>query len=468
MLFTSLQFYIFFAAVSLVYFTLPMRCRIAWLLIASFGYYAILDWRFLFILLGDTLGAYVFANVLSRSENNRIRKVWVTVAGFFFLGILGYFKYFNFFNDSFQTLFEKLGLPYLIPHMSIILPIGISFYSFQLYGYVIDVYRKKCEAEKNLVTLGVFASFFPQTAAGPIGRAPMLIPQIKKPQNFSVVDLSAGIEQILWGLFKKVVVADRLAAYVNVMFSSPGDHSGISLLLAAYLFTFQIYCDFSGYSDIAIGCARILGFRLMQNFNLPYFSQNISDFWRRWHISLSSWFGDYLYIPLGGNRVSRLCWIRNIMVVFLISGLWHGANWTFVIWGGLHGIYYFIAFAWKKLFPELRLWKWLKILITFQAVSFAWIFFRAKNFPDAIIVIERIFKHWGQIQWSGSLISMALMFPFLAMLVMIEFAFYVGWLRPPSELPAKFGLCRVTGYSLLAIIIALFGVSNASFIYLQF
>jgi len=467
MLFTSLQFFVFLAAVAILYFLLPRKLQIYWLLLASLYFYASFEGKFLFVLLCDTIIAYLCARAIAGSTCEKHRKYWVAVAGILIFGWLGFFKYFNFVNDSLRSVFIALGLSYFVPHISILLPIGISFYSFQLFGYVMDVYRHKCEAEKNIVTLSVFASFFPQTVAGPIGRASALLPQIHTPQVFSSENLVVGMQMVLWGLFKKVVIADRLAAYVNTMFHLPDTHSGASLLLAVYLFTFQIYYDFSGYSDIAIGSARILGFRLMKNFDYPYFASNITDFWKRWHISLSSWFGEYLYIPLGGNRVSHWKWVRNIMVVFLVSGLWHGANWTFIVWGALHGIFYFIARGWTILFPFIAIKKWLKVLITFHSVAFAWIFFRASSLHDACIIISRIFTQWGKFQWSGSLISVALMFPLLSLMVLIDSAFF--WKsKKQSGGQSAMTWSKMLGYTFLAIMIALFGVSQKSFLYLQF
>ncbi len=474
MLFNSYSFFLFFLIVVSVNFSLPQRWRIGFLLLASYFYYAQWQWEFCFLLLAQTLINYGCGRAIAGAKSERAAKWFVLLAALGSFGILGYYKYFNFFNDSFRALFGKLDLPYLIPHLNILLPVGISFFTFQAFGYVVDVYRKKCEAETDFMRFGLFTSFFPQLAAGPIGRAPQLLPQFRQPTRFDAGNLAVGLQLIVWGLFKKVVIADRLALYVNQMYADPAGYSGATLLLAGYFFTIQIYCDFSGYSDIAIGCARILGYNLMQNFNLPYFAGNITEFWKRWHISLTSWFRDYLYIPLGGNRVSERKWMRNIMVVFLVSGLWHGASWTFVIWGGLHGGYYFIEWLLKKVLPtrsDAPPGRWLrtfKILFTFHAVAFAWIFFRAASFTDAVTILQRIGGEFGRLYLGPSQISTLINFGLIALLFAIDLGAFVGWCRiyfTPGRFPAW---ARVAGYAALAAGIALLGITSSGFIYLQF
>ena len=474
MLFNSYAFFVFLGTVLIIHFSLPQRWRNVFLLVASYWFYMQWRWEFGLLLAAQTLINYCCARAVAGSSDRRRAKGFVALAALLSFGMLGYYKYFNFFNDSFRELFLKLGIDYLVPHLNILLPVGISFYTFQAFGYTMDVYRKQCEPERNLIRFALFTAFFPQLAAGPIGRAPALLPQLRREMRLEVGNLTTGIQLIIWGLFKKVVIADRLALYVDSAYAAPGNCSGATLLLASYLFAVQIYCDFSGYSDIAIGSAKLLGYDLMQNFNLPYFSRNISEFWKRWHISLTRWFRDYLYIPLGGNRVSRFRWGVNIMIVFLISGLWHGASWTFVIWGGLHGIYYFIEALLKRLFPEReehaqsRGRNWLKILVTFHAVVFAWIFFRAASFSDALTVIGRIGGEWGRLSLGASQITAGLNLLLVALLLAVDFAALKGWAGnyfTPGRFP---GWVRVIGYSMLAAGIALLGVTNNSFIYLQF
>lgn len=473
MLFNSYSFFVFFSIVVLINFSLPQRWRIGFLLAASYFYYMQWQWQFCFLLAGQTLISYGGGLAVARAATPRAAKWLVAAAALGSFGILGYYKYFNFFNDSFRMLFSRLDMPYLIPHLNILLPVGISFYTFQTFSYVVDVYRKKCPPEPNLIRFGLFASFFPQLAAGPIGRAPQLLVQFSRPTRFDAGNIAAGLQLMIWGLFKKVVIADRLAIYVNQMYADPQGYSGATLLLASYLFAIQIYCDFSGYSDIAIGCAKVLGYDLMQNFNLPYFAANITEFWKRWHISLTSWFRDYLYIPLGGNRVSERRWILNIMAVFLISGLWHGASWTFVIWGALHGIYYFIEWLIKKLVPPRtggdNHWvRAIKIVFMFQAVTFAWIFFRAATFTDAITVLRQISGNFGILYLGASQISTLINFGLIGLLLLVDFGALWGWCRIyfyPGRFPAW---ARVCGYSALVAGIALLGVTSSGFIYLQF
>lgn len=474
MLFNSFEFFLFLSVALIVHFSLPRRLRNIFLLIASYWFYMQWRWEFGMLLALQTLINYYAGRAIAASPNNRKAKQYVTLAALLTFGILCYYKYFNFFSDSFQSLFQLLGMNYLIPHLNILLPVGISFYTFQAFGYTMDVYRKRCEAEKNLICFALFTAFFPQLAAGPIGRAPALLPQFHNGARLEAKNFVTGLQLIIWGLFKKAVIADRLAYYVDSVFSSPESCSGSTLLVACYLFAIQIYCDFSGYSDIAIGSAKLFGYDLMQNFNHPYFSRNISDFWKRWHISLTSWFRDYLYIPLGGNRVSPLRWGGNIMTVFLVSGLWHGAAWTFVIWGGLHGIYYFIEALLKRLFPqeqgkkESHISAFLKMLVTFHAVVFAWIFFRAETFDKALTVIGRIGGSWGRVSLGSSQVTAAINLLLILLLFILDFSSRKGLCRNYFR-PGRFpGWMRVIGYSALASGIALLGVTNNNFIYLQF
>jgi D-alanyl-lipoteichoic acid acyltransferase DltB (MBOAT superfamily) len=338
MLFTSLEFLIFFPIVVALYFGCPYRYR--WLLLLAANYYFYAAWKleYIFLLLASTLISYITAILMVKPENQAKRTGLLVIGLIANLGILFAFKYFNFVNDSLRIAFNQFNLIYNVPMFQALLPVGISFYTFQSLGYTIDVYRGKLEPERHLGRFALFVSFFPQLLAGPIERASNMLPQFYEKFDFDEARVSSGLRLILWGLFKKIVIADRLGLYVNAVYNSPSDWEGWPVFLATYFFAFQIYCDFSGYSDIAIGAARVMGFNLMENFRRPYFAQSPSEFWRRWHISLSSWFRDYLYIPLGGSRVSVPRWYLNLMIVFLVSGLWHGAAWTFVIWGGLHGL----------------------------------------------------------------------------------------------------------------------------------
>lgn len=475
MLFNSFAFFAFFAIVVLIHFTLPQKWRVWFLLLTSYFYCMQFRWEFGLLLALQTLIQYVCGWRIGLSKTSKEGKLWVGIAATLSLLILGYYKYFNFFNDSFRKLFESQGLNYMVPHLNIILPIGISFYTFQTLGYSIDVYRKKCEPELHIGRFALFASFFPQLASGPIGRAPKLLPQFRRETRFDIERVMSGLQLVLWGLFKKVVIADRLSLYVNQMYGDPGSYSGVTLLLASYFFAIQIYCDFSGYTDIAIGVAKILDYDLMQNFNLPYFSHNISEFWKRWHISLTSWFRDYLYIPLGGNRVSSARWWFNIMAIFLVSGLWHGASWTFIIWGALHGTYYFIESLIGKATPKREkdykpflVIRMVQIVITFHAVALAWVFFRAATFDDALTIVHKIFCDFGHLYLGPSQITTLLSIGFILLLFSMNLLERYQWASlyfSPSRFPAWM---RVVGYAGLAILIALFGITCSNFIYLQF
>ena len=406
MLFNSWQFLIFFPTVVILFFALPGRYRQALLLLASYYFYMCWKAEYLFLILVSTLIDYTAGILMGKTERLARRRLYLILSLLTNLGLLFTFKYFNFFNDSFRLLFRHFNLIYHVPALKVLLPVGISFYTFQTLSYTIDVYRGKKEPERNLAVFALYVAFFPQLVAGPIERSTRLLPQFYEKMEFDYERVKNGLLLMAWGFFKKVVIADRLAIYVNQVYGSPGDFSGPVLLLATYFFAFQIYCDFSGYSDIAIGAAQVMGYRLMLNFNRPYFSKSISEFWKRWHISLSSWFRDYLYIPLGGNRVARWRWYANLFIVFLVSGLWHGANWTFVVWGGLHGSYLLIsiwtdgfrAFVRRKIglekHPALK--KAIRVAFTFHLVLFSWIFFRAQSLTEALFIIRNIFSNW---QW---------------------------------------------------------------------
>lgn len=403
MLFNSLEFLIFFPTVVFLYFTLPSRFQWLLLLMASYIFY--MFWRvdYALILFASTIVDYVCGRMMGRvpEENRRRRKPWLWLSLFSNLGVLFAFKYFNFFSDAARDLALLLEMEYATPVFEFLLPMGISFYTFQTMSYSIDVYYGRIAPEKHFGVFALFVSFFPQLVAGPIERAGNLLEQLRQQHSFNYQLASSGIQLMAWGFFKKVVIADRLAPMVNQVYNNPTEYEGIPLIVATLFFAFQIYCDFSGYSDIAIGAARVMGFKLMVNFRSPYFATSIKDFWSRWHISLSTWFRDYLYIPLGGNRVVKWRWYYNIFIVFLVSGLWHGASWTFVVWGALHGIYQVFATATERERSSLaqklylhripRLYKFLQIATTFFLVCLAWVFFRANNISDAWYITTHMF-----------------------------------------------------------------------------
>jgi alginate O-acetyltransferase complex protein AlgI len=477
MLFNTFEFIFFFIAISFAYFLLPYRMRIWLLLAGSYYFYMSWKWEYIPLIVGLTVINYSCALKIVGSDTITLKKAWLTLASIFSLAILFSFKYLNFANDSVKTLLHAMGVSYLVPHLDIILPVGISFYTFQALGYTVDVYRDRCKLENHFGRFALFVSFFPQLVAGPIERANRLLPQFRRQNMFDIERLTQGGKLIVWGLFKKVVIADRLAEYVNRVYAQPDLYSGSSLMLATYFFAFQIYCDFSGYSDIAIGSARILGYDLMQNFRLPYLASSISDFWKRWHISLSTWFRDYLYIPLGGRRVSAGRWTFNILAVFLVSGLWHGANWTFVAWGGVHGVLYLTENIAKRLKETFSVevpsagftMTFIKILVTFHLVVFAWIFFRAENLADAWLIISRIAADpFGSLYLGPSQLTTFISIVLIGLLISVNLLQYRGALSlhfSISHLPQKI---RWAGYLGMVIGIAVLGKGSNDFIYFQF
>jgi len=398
MSFNSLQFLVFFPIVVTLFFSLPDRARQPMLLVASYYFYACWKAEYLLLILLSTAVDYACAIWMEREPPGWRRRRFLFLSLATNLGLLFTFKYFNFVNDTLQTALRHYGLYLPLPASSLILPIGISFYTFQELAYTIDVYRGRQPAERDLGVFALYVAFFPQLVAGPISRAAHLMPQFHERRRMDVERMLGGVHLMAWGFFQKIVIADRLGSLVDQIYSNPRAYSGLPLVLATYGFAYQIYCDFAGYSNIAIGAARVLGYDLMRNFDRPYASASIPEFWRRWHISLSSWFRDYVYIPLGGNRVSTPRWYLNLFVVFLVSGLWHGANWTFVAWGALHGIYMLASVATWSRRERLRAWierrglggphHALRVLITFHLALVAWVFFRARSFSDAIFVLS--------------------------------------------------------------------------------
>jgi len=405
MLFNSFDFAIFLPIVFLLYWFVVqknLKLQNALIVVASYVFYGWWDWRFLSLIIFSTVVDYLIGQRLRTEDKQSKRKVLLWTSIVVNLGFLGFFKYYNFFLENFVDAFSFFGMQINANSLNIILPVGISFYTFQTLSYTIDVYRKKLEPTKDFIAFSAFVCFFPQLVAGPIERATNLLPQFYKKRTFEYHKAVDGMRQILWGLFKKVVIADNCAEFANQIFNNSADMNGSTLVLGAIFFTFQIYGDFSGYSDIAIGTSRLFGFDLKQNFATPYFSRDIAEFWRSWHISLSTWFRDYLYIPLGGSRGGTWMKVRNTFAIFLVSGFWHGANWTFIIWGALNAIYFLPLLltnnnrknigvvAEGKLLPSLR--ELFAMLTTFGLTVFAWIFFRAENLTHAFNYVGGIFS----------------------------------------------------------------------------
>lgn len=482
MIFNSLNFAAFLLVVFILYWFVTNRSLKAQnilLLIASYFFYACWDWRFLFLLFFSTFLDYATGIKMSDAKNGRSKKFWLWLSISLNLGFLGFFKYYNFFITSFAEAVANLGLHIDPWTLNVILPVGISFYTFHGLSYVLDIYKGRIKAEKNFVDYSVFVSFFPLLVAGPIERATHLLPQIKVKRTFQYDQAVDGLKQILWGLFKKVVIADNCAKYANIIFENYAGHSGSALVLGAIFFAFQIYGDFSGYSDIALGTAKLFGINLYRNFAFPYFSRDIAEFWRRWHISLSSWFKDYLYIPLGGSKGGTWRKVRNTFIIFLVSGFWHGANWTFIVWGLLNALYIMPSIllntnrnnmqivASGKLFPSFR--ELISILLTFALTTFAWIFFRSDSLHDAIGYISGIF--------SPSLVSL----PYFSgielagpLFLLLIFFIFVEWLGREQQyaiagfFAGKPKFVRIAWYYFLLILIFIFAGSHQQFIYFQF
>ncbi len=405
MLFNSLDFAIFFPVVFALYWFVA-KGNLKWqnllLLVSSYFFYACWDWRFLFLLMFSTLLDYYTGLKMHDARSAAMKKFWFWLSIGINLGFLGIFKYYNFFAESLATSLSAVGFHADFWTLQVILPVGISFYTFHGLSYVIDIYKDRIKPERNFVDYSVFVSFFPLLVAGPIERATHLLPQIQTKRVFDRHRAVDGLKQVLWGLFKKVVIADNCAEYVNMVFGNSEAYSGSTHVVAAIFFAFQIYGDFSGYSDIALGTARLLGIDLLRNFAFPYFSRDIAEFWRRWHISLSSWFRDYLYIPLGGSKGGDWMRIRNTFVIFIVSGFWHGANWTFIVWGLLHALFIMPSVIFKtnrnhleivapgRIFPEFR--DLIAIVVTFALTVFAWIFFRADSVSSALAFLSEMFS----------------------------------------------------------------------------
>lgn len=481
MLFNSISFAIFLPIVFFLYWFMTnknLKLQNLLLLVASYYFYACWDWRFMFLLMFSTFLDYYTGLKIEESKNQNLRKFWLWLSVGINLGFLGFFKYYNFFAESFAEMLQNFGLQVNPWTLKVILPVGISFYTFHGLSYVLDIYFKRIKAERNFVEYAVFVSFFPLLVAGPIERATHLLPQIKVKREFSYEKAIDGIRQILWGLFKKMVIADNCAVFANQIFANSATASGSELVLGALFFTFQIYGDFSGYSDIALGTARLFGIDLLRNFAFPYFSRDIAEFWRRWHISLSSWFRDYLYIPLGGSKGGNWMRIRNTFAIFLVSGFWHGANWTFIIWGFLNALFIMPSIilktnrnnleivAMNKLIPSFR--DVFNILLTFSLTVFAWIFFRAESVHHAIEYISGIIN--------ASLFTIPdVKTAAYATLILIAFFMLIEWIGREHQfalqdfLVKKPRFIRWLFYGFIILLIGLFLQTHETpFIYFQF
>lgn len=482
MLFNSISFAIFLPVVFVFYWFVTyknLKTQNLLLLLSSYFFYANWDWRFLFLLIFSTLLDYSTGLKMQESKTQRTKKYWFWLSIIVNLGFLGIFKYYNFFAESLADLFLPFGLKLDLWSLGVIIPVGISFYTFHGLSYIIDIYKNRINAERNFVDYAVFVSFFPLLVAGPIERATHLLPQIKKERTFVYTDAVDGLRQILWGLFKKIVIADNCAQFANQIFNSSSEYSGSTLFLGAFFFSFQIYGDFSGYSDIALGVAKLFGIKLLQNFAFPYFSRDIAEFWRRWHMSLSSWFRDYLYIPLGGSKGGIYEKIRNTFIIFIVSGLWHGANWTFIVWGLLNAIYFLpllisnsnrnnlTIVAESKILPTVN--DLIKIITTFTLTTFAWIFFRAENIEHALSYVSGIF-------------SMSIfkypefpdMFKSFILIIMIAIFMIIEWIGRDSRYAIEKLACvrsRTINWGIYFIIISIifiFSGKEQEFIYFQF
>jgi alginate O-acetyltransferase complex protein AlgI len=478
MFFNSLNFAIFLPIVFFLYWFVAkgnIRKQNILLLVSSYFFYACWDYRFLFLLIFSTFLDYYTGLKIFEAKSKSKKKFWLWLSIGINLGFLGIFKYYNFFAGSLAEGLSLLGFQSNFWTLKVILPVGISFYTFHGLSYVIDIYKDRIKPEKDFIDYSVFVSFFPLLVAGPIERATHLLPQIQRKREFNYSKAVDGLRQILWGLFKKVVIADSCANYANMIFNNSSEFSGSTHILGAVFFAFQIYCDFSGYSDIALGTARLFGIELLRNFAFPYFSRDIAEFWRRWHISLSTWFRDYLYIPLGGSKGGMWMKIRNTFIIFLVSGFWHGANWTFLIWGFLNALYIMPSIIFKtnrqnldivaqgKFFPTIR--EFISMTITFGLTLIAWIFFRSENVGQA-------FKYLGKI-FTKSTLSMPEVSPGALYLLIFGFVI-VEWLgREQQYAIASFGTSwkspvRWAFYTILIITIFSYSGAEQQFIYFQF
>jgi alginate O-acetyltransferase complex protein AlgI len=483
MLFNSIDFAIFLPIVFLLYwfvFNRNLRIQNLFLVLASYVFYGWWDWRFLSLIFFSTIVDYLVGRQLSGEERQGMRKVYLWVSMGVNLGLLGFFKYYNFFVDNFVAVFTFMGQEINPRTLNIVLPVGISFYTLQTMSYTIDVYRKKLEPTKDFVAFMAFVSFFPQLVAGPIERATNLLPQFFQKRKFEYMHGADGMRQILWGLFKKVVLADNCGRMADMVFENYDNSSGLVLVVGAFFYTIQIYGDFGGYSDIAIGTSRLFGFNLMRNFAYPNFARDAAEFWRRWHISLSTWFRDYLYIPLGGSKGSTWIRVRNTFAIFLVSAFWHGANWTFIIWGLLNAIYFLpLLLARKnrvnldivaagKMFPSIK--DFGKMLLTFILIAFSRIFFRSPTVAIAFAYIKNMFT--GPFFTGAIMPKGANLFQYLLTFCFIGLLFLVEWLQREKPHGLFVGhlnkYFRWSLYLFFIVLVVFFGVSERGFVYFQF
>lgn len=496
MVFNSIKFLIFFPITVLVYFIFPQKYKYIWLLISSYYFYMCWNVKYAFILFISTIITYLMGILIDKSrqiqlENKSILyKKLILITGISLnLIILFYFKYTNFLIINLNKILEIVKIKLVIPKADIIMPIGISFYMFQSLGYIIDVYRENIKVEKNFGKYALFVSFFPQITSGPIGRAKELLPQIHKPNKFNYENMKNGLLLMIWGFFLKLVLADRIAVIVNQIYNNYMDYAGFEILIATVLFAIQLYCDFDGYSNIAIGAAQVMGFKLMNNFEQPYFAKSVKEFWRRWHISLSSWLKDYLYIPLGGSRCSKVKKYRNIMITFLISGLWHGSSWNYVIWGFLHGVYQVLDDLTMPLKNKLNTifkiktecfsYRLFQTICTFIAVDFAWLFFKAPSALNALKIIKQMFSKFNPwILFDGTLYNYGLdQKDFRLMIYSIVILFVVDLLKSKMKIREKISkqniVFRWSLYFIGIFAVLIFGIYGpgydaSQFIYFQY
>lgn len=495
MLFNSFHFMVFLPVVALIYFMITPKFRWIWLLVTSYYFYMCWNPKYALLIATSTVITYLSGILISSADcitdeikRKKVKKLYVFLSLFINLGILFIFKYYGFFSTTVIRVLSVFNISITLPTFDLLLPVGISFYTFQALSYTIDVYRGDIKAEKNIGKYALFVSFFPQLVAGPIEKSKDLLNQFNEVHSFDYYRTRDGLMLMLWGFFQKIVVADRLAVLVNTVYNNPSDYAGLQIIIATVFFAFQIYCDFASYSNIAIGVAQILGYKLTVNFRQPYFSKSIKEFWRRWHITLGAWFRDYLYIPLGGNRKGKIRNYINIMIVFLCSGLWHGASINFVIWGGLHGVYQIIGNILKPLKAKIIdkwnisinvfSYKFIQALITFILVNFAWIFFRANSFEDAIVLIRNIFVYNPWVITDGSLLTLGLdakdfIVAIIAILIVVVIDYIQTRTRLRENITKQNLVFRWSVYIGIIMIIMILGIygpeySAQQFIYFQF
>jgi alginate O-acetyltransferase complex protein AlgI len=474
MLFNSFPFLIYFTIFFPLYHLAKGRLRLLTCLVASYVFYAWWDWRFLVLIIFSTCFEYYVGLRLSRSSDEFVKKRLLVSSIVVNLGLLGLFKYLNFFIDSFSVLLNSTGLSVSPYTLNVILPLGISFYTFQNLSYTIDLFKKRIEVEQSFLKYALFIAFFPKLLAGPIIRAREFLPQLSFDKPYDWDDFNHGLHKAVWGLVKKVTIADNLVPYVNEVFGKPTSFNSLTLMIAAFFFSVQIYCDFSGYSDMAIGIARMMGFKLPENFKLPYFSSSFSEFWRRWHITLSTWFRDYIYILLGGNRAGKIMTFRNLMLTMLLCGLWHGANWTFVVWGGLHGAFLILQQIITQMIgpiiDRISVPKWLQnlvsIIIVFSFTSLAWVFFRSTSIETALVYLSKMLDFQ-----SFSFRSVPYKLIVAKGVIMILFLFSVELISLNSAIRLKMStipLLRLISLSLMICLISFLGGFGQPFIYMNF